>query len=175
MTNPNATELAMGVKTDGARIWIDVDHPRGPIRWDLTGRAHELIEALQKATGDAAARREHESLPAYPDAIEPARTNSTIENGICVTCDRPVLYDDGSEDPVPDDVCLRDKSYCTDRTERVDWRARYKAADATISTLRAALKEACEIASEYCDPHRGNDAREDRNRIVALKRIAEGQ
>ncbi len=131
-----------------------------------------------------------------------SNNNSTIENGICVTCDRPVIYDDGSNEPTPDDKCLRSKSYCTDRDAHIDWRERYKhsvrdrdgavanaatlqdnwhhaenerfRADVLVTQLRAALVEACEIGELALHGGRLDAAKSYRARIAELRKLADG-
>lgn len=72
-------------------------------------------------------------------------SESTIDNGVCVSCDMPVTYDEAH--PEWDEMCVRTKPYCTKSPdERMDWRASYKmvhalcaAANAENDSLRAQL------------------------------------
>ena len=97
-------------------------------------------------------------------------SNLTIENGICVACDRPVIYDDGSDEPSPDDKCLRSKSYCTDREAHIDWRLRWKAAQAENANLREfiASSEECAKAQDIVAVYENNERyRKAFNEIIA--------
>lgn len=60
-----------------------------------------------------------------------------IDDGVCVTCNMEVTYDEASQD---DEVCIRTKPYCTKHVdEHVDWRATCKHVEKCLAAVEADL------------------------------------